>query len=172
LDVYIDKDPGEATGERLLIDGRNAALSDGNGWEYAVTIEGWDSALYVATADGANETKPTMKVVVLGDKAKVIVRLPLDLVGGGDPASWGYAIAVLGQEGFPSSGVRRVRDVSQAAEQFRFGGAAADASHTRIIDLVVQDGGVQENVLSTYVPGAVDELEPDDFAQIPLLVVE
>lgn len=174
IDVYIDKDPGAGTGQRLLIDGRNAALTADDGWEYAVTIEGWDSALYVSTDNGTNETKPTLKIVVLGDKAKVIVRLPIELLGGGDPRTWGYAIAVLGQEGFPSSGVRRVRDVGAQSEQFRFGGAAVDVTHTRIIDLIWPDTGVQEDALSAYtsLPAFGNPIDPDDFAQIPLLVAE
>ena len=37
--------------------------------------------------------------------------------------AWRYAAVVLGQEGFPASGVMRVRDVQPTAEQWRFGGA-------------------------------------------------
>ena len=98
-------------------------------------------------------------------------RLPLDLLGGGDPASWGYAVALLSQEGYPSSGVRRVRDVLPAAEQWALGGApATGVTHTRIIDLLLAEEGLQELVLSTYTAAdSVAELSVDDLAQIPLI---
>jgi alpha-amylase/alpha-mannosidase (GH57 family) len=175
FDVYIDQDPGAGTGARLLIDGRNAALEAGDGWDYGITVEGWYPAVYVASPDGATqETTPTFPVIVLGDKGKVIVRVPLELLGGGDPATWGYAVALMSQEGYPSSGVRRVRDVMATAEQWRIGGApGAGLTHTRIMDLLWPDEGVQEQVLSAYTPAAtVEELTPDQFAQVPLLVAQ
>jgi alpha-amylase/alpha-mannosidase (GH57 family) len=179
FDVYIDVDPGAGTGERLFIPGRNAALEEGNGWEYGITIEGWDPAVYVATGDVIEETKPTFQTIVLSDKGKVIVRMPAALFEG-DPPEWGYAVALLGQEGFPSGSVRRVRDVNVNAEEYRFGGAPSGTSnHTRIMDLLWPEvGGVQGAVseqatfLSAFpelnVP--LDELTADDVAQVPLMV--
>jgi len=173
FDVYIDKDPGARTGARLLIPGRNAALEEGNGWEYAITAEGWDPSIYVAASDGSvEETKPTFKIAALGDKGQVIVRVPLELLGGGDPATWGYAVAVLSQEGFPSAGVRRVRDIQPIAEQWRAGGAPNDVNHTRIIDVLSPEPGLQEQLLSDYTgasTGSVGDLGPDDFGKIPLV---
>jgi alpha-amylase/alpha-mannosidase (GH57 family) len=172
FDIYVDTDPGEGTGARLLIDGRNAALEAGNGWEYGITVEGWQPAIYLAEPDGSlTETTPSFKVAVLGDKGKVIVRMPLGLFGGGDPATWGYAVALMSQEGFPSPGVRRVRDVGSAAEQWVGGGGPGDANHTRIYDLAWPAAGVQEDLLSGYPPsdGPIDDLGPDDFPQVPLL---
>ena len=135
FDVYIDVDPGAGTGLQELIDGRNARLADGNGWEYGITIEGWDPAIYVAESDGtATETKPSFDVAVFGDKGKIQVRIDRSLFADGDPADWGFAVALMGQEGFPSSGVRRVRDVDVSAQQWRFGGAPTGSDHTRIID--------------------------------------
>ena len=52
FDVYIDTDPGAGTGARLLIPGRNASLSDGNGWEYGITVEGWDPGDVGTLLDG------------------------------------------------------------------------------------------------------------------------
>jgi alpha-amylase/alpha-mannosidase (GH57 family) len=175
FDIYIDQDPGASSGARMMIDGRNAALEAGNGWEYGITVEGWQSAIYVAAADGSTqETTPTFRVIVLGDKGKVIVRIPLDLLGGGDPSLWGYSVALLSQDGYPSGGVRRVRDVLPAAEQWRIGGGpATGVTHTRIMDLLWPEEGVQEAVLSAYTPAAsVEDLTPDQFAQIPLLTAQ
>ncbi|MBT8202381.1 MAG: glycoside hydrolase [Acidimicrobiia bacterium] len=148
FDIYVDKDPGSGTGAQDLIDGRNASLSSEQGWEFGITIEGWQPAIYVAQPDGSTEeTQPTFDVVVLGDRGKVIVRVPREIFGDGDPAEWGYAVAVMSQEGFPSPGVRRVRDVAPAAEQWRVGGGDSAAGDTRIIDALWETGGEAEALL-------------------------
>ena len=172
FDVYIDTDPGAGTGARVLIPGRNGALEAGSGWEYGITVEGWDPAVYVASADGAvEETKPTFDILTFGDDAKVVVRIPVDLLGGGDPTTWGYAAVVLSQEGFPSPGVRRVRNVDAFAAQWVLGGGPGDVNHTRIIDVAWPEA--HEVLLGAYPPatsGSVDDLGPDDFGRVPLLV--
>jgi len=170
FDVYVDTDPGAATGTRLFLPGRNASWVEGGGWERALTIEGWQSALYEAAPDGTNEeTQPTFKVLVFPDKGRVVARLPRALFPDGDPGSWEYAAALLSQEGFPSSGVRRVRDVESTASQYRLGGGSAAINNTRIIDLAWPEPGVQEAMLSDFSPtdtGSTDDLAPDDFAQV------
>ncbi|MBT8198873.1 MAG: glycoside hydrolase [Acidimicrobiia bacterium] len=172
FDVYIDKDPGAGTGARILIPGRNAALEPDNGWEYGITIEGWDSAIYIADTEGSiDETNPTFSTIVLSDRGKVISRIPLELLGGGDPYSWGYAGVVLSQEEFPTSGVRRVRDVESRSSQFRLGGAPADTNHTRIIDLAWPFEDTQETLLGNY-PSSSDPpatLAPDSLPQVPIV---
>ena len=171
FDMYVDTDPGAGTGARLLLPGRNAALEMGNGWEFALTLEGWDPALYVADAAGeVEETKPTFKMIT-DSEGRVTARLPLELFGKGDPAAWGYAVVLMSQEGFPSSGVRRIRDIEVDAEQWRGGGAPDDANHTRIFDVLHPDAGVQEELLSDYESASsLDGLGPDDFPQVPLVV--
>jgi alpha-amylase/alpha-mannosidase (GH57 family) len=171
FDLYIDTDPGGGTGARELIDGRNASLASDSGWEFGITVEGWEPAIYLASEDGVvEETRPSFDVVVFGGDGRVVVRIPLSLLGAGDPTSWGYAAAVLSQEGFPSSGVRRVRDVEEASQQFRLGGAPNDANHTRIIDVAWAVAGEQETLLSDYTgTSSLDGLTADDFGTIPLL---
>jgi hypothetical protein len=78
---------------------------------------------------------------------------------------------VTGQEGFPASGVWRIRDVNATAEQWRFGGAPADTNHTRIIDVALGVGADQFALLSDYDPSQasnMDELAAEDFAILPL----
>jgi carbohydrate-binding DOMON domain-containing protein len=173
FDVYVDTDPGAGTGSRQLIPGRNAALEEGFGWEYGITIEGWEPAVYVADPRGSWEVmEPSMSVAVFGDQGKVVVRVPIEVLGEGDPTAWGYAMVVLSQEGFPSPGVRRVRDISAVAEQWRGGGAPNDLNHTRIFDVAWAAEGEQESRLSDYrsvTGGSIDDLSPDDFATLPLL---
>jgi len=97
----------------------------------------------------------------------------LDVLGGGDPATWGYAVTLMSQEGYPSSGVRRIRDVMPSAEQWRLGGGpSSGVSHTRIMDIAWPEEGVQEAMLSSGTAAAsIAELGPDDFALVPLLTV-
>ncbi|MGC9025861.1 MAG: glucodextranase DOMON-like domain-containing protein, partial [Chloroflexia bacterium] len=87
---------------------------------------------------------------------------------------WRYLAVVLGQEGYPSSGVWRVRDVEPQAAQWRFGGGPADTNHTRIIDVAWPAGRSpsQEEMLARYTPSQetnLDLLGPDDFALLPMV---
>lgn len=178
FDVYIDKDPGAGTGSRLLLPGRNAALGAEDGWEMALWVEGWTPQVLGLDADNKpvnlTEASSAMKIFVDSGKNAVVVSVPLEYFGDGEPGDWGYAVAVLGQEGFPAEGVWRVRDVNQKAESYRFGGAPADNNHTRIIDLLMPVDGstTQEAVLSNYPSSAAaaDPTNPDGFAIIPLLL--
>ena len=176
LDVYIDKDPGGKSGARLLLPGRNAALSSENGWEYAIWAEGWNPGIFApdaATLEPKSVGGADFKILVDTAAQSVTLRIPRATFGDGDPSTWGYAAAVLGQDGFPATGVWRVRDVNPEAGEFRFGGGPADATHTRIIDLAWAEGATpgQEEMLSNYTSSSasMESLSPDDFAQIMLI---
>jgi carbohydrate-binding DOMON domain-containing protein len=170
FDVYVDTDPETTNGARRFLSGRNASWTSGSGWDRALTIEGWFPALFVAEPDGSvTETEPTFKVLVLPDKGRVTARIPKSLFGGGDPAKWSYAVAVMSQEQLPSSGVRRIRDVEATAEQWRIGGGDESINATRIIDLLATQPGQQEAMFTDYTPlssGSIDDLSDNDFAQI------
>jgi alpha-amylase/alpha-mannosidase (GH57 family) len=182
FDIYIDKDPGKKTGERPLLPGRNAALAAENGWELAVWVEGWNSQ--VITPDSANPGQPiadtsstaAIRLYVDAGRKAIVASVPKEYFGEGDPATWGYAIAVMSQEGYPTEGVWRIRDVNAVPDQYKFGGAPADANHTRIIDLALPEGFTpnQAEALSTYPSSnkATTDLAVDDFAIIPLVTVE
>jgi carbohydrate-binding DOMON domain-containing protein len=104
----------------------------------------------------------------------VVVRLARDLFPEGDPSTWGYAVAVMSQEGFPSSGVRRIRDVESAAQQYRIGGGDGSLNTTRILDLLWPEAGIQEQMLSPATPitsGSLDDLTADDFGQVTPLTL-
>ena len=178
MDVYIDKDPGKGTGNRLLLPGRNAALSTGYGWDFMVWAEGWQPGVYAPDPASGEPKQVNISYKVIVDPAKqmVTLRVPREAFGEGDPADWAYAAVVLSQEGYPSTGVWRVRDVQAATAQWKIGGAPEDVNHTRIMDIAwAADGdGTQEQFLSTYTSSTapVETLGADDFAQIPMLIVK
>jgi carbohydrate-binding DOMON domain-containing protein len=170
FDIYIDRDL-DSEGGRALLPGRNLSLGESFAWDYAIHVEGWTPGIYEPTSDGdINQIANSSQFQILADPAqrKVTVRVPKALLGT-DPENWAYAAMVLSQEGFPSGGVMRVRDVLAVAEQWRVGGAPASASnHTRVIDLVWAEAGVQEEWLSAFEPvnATQTELTAADFAQI------
>ncbi len=169
FDIYIDQDGGE-NGARLMLPGRNAALSAGFGWDYAIWVEGWYPGIYVPGDEGPEQVDVQWLISVDPGQSKVTVKVPKELLGD-DPENWAYAVAVLGQEGYPSTGVWRVRDVEATAAQWRFGGAPDDTNHTRIMDLAwpADTSPSQAEMLSTYTPSQeenMDLLGPDDFAQV------
>jgi len=152
-------------------------LSSGNGWEYAVWAEGWSPQVVVpdaATGSPVQLNGASLKILVDPAARTVVIRVPLLTFGAGDPTKWGYTAAVLGQEGYPSAGVWRVRNVEQKSAQWSFGGAPADTNHTRIIDLIwpADTKTTQEDMLGKYAASTQDPgtLRPDDFGQIQLLI--
>ena len=184
LDVYIDAAPG---GERKLLPGRNAALPQDSGGEFALWAAGWTPGLYGPPAAGKTEPEQigdssTLNIMSDPGQKKFTIRVSKEIlaeslgvdVASLQPASWGYLGIVMGQEGYPASGVWRIRDVEAAAQQWRFGGAPADTNHTRIIDVAYPAGAspTQEEALGTYTASretSMDALGPDDFGQLPLV---
>jgi carbohydrate-binding DOMON domain-containing protein len=179
LDVYVDKDPGKGTGSRILLPGRNASLMKGDGWDFAVWAEGWTPGLYApdpTTLEAKPVTGASFKIIVDTAKSTISMRVPKTYFGDGDPTTWGYAAMVMSQDGYPSPGVWRVRDVKATAEQWKIGGGSDTATNqTRIMDLVWSaTDPTQESMLSTFTPSevSVDKLTPDDFPLIQLLMIK
>ncbi len=180
FDVYVDIDPSAGTGTRLLLEGRNAALEGNNGWDYAVWVEGWNQKVLRPDENGnpVEISGENVRVIVDPANRAITARMPRRVFGeNADPTTWGYAAAVLSQEGFPAPGVRRVREVEAAASQWRIGGGSGDINQTRIIDLAwAKDASPpQEEILSDYSDTSaesVDSLTPNDFAPVPLIMVE
>lgn len=184
LDVYIDAKEG---GARLLLPGRNAAVPPGDEWDVVVWAEGWTPGIFTPpSAPGAEPSKvggaSAFTVVTDPAQRRITLRVPKEVlakalglsVGALKPHEWKYLAVVLSQEGFPATGVWRVRDVEPKAAQWRLGGAPDDINHTRILDVAYPKGftPTQEKALSTYPPvkeGSADKLTPDDFAQLPML---
>jgi carbohydrate-binding DOMON domain-containing protein len=175
LDVYVDTDPGQSTGARLLLPGRNAALAEGFGWEAAVWAEGWTPQFLRPDEQGTpiQDGQIGFKVITDPESQRISLRVPREAFGEGDPTQWAYAAVLLSQDGFPSPGVWRVRDVEPEASQWRLGGGPVDANHTRILDIAwpVQAEVSQQQMLADYTPAAegVDSLAPERFAQVPML---
>ena len=179
LDVYLDTDHQAGSGRRLLLPGRNAALAAEDAWDYVVWTEGWTPGVYrVDEAGEPKQVSTEIRTTVDPVAQTVTTRVARTAFPEGDPATWGYLGAVLGQEGFPAKGVWRVRDVEQAAAQYRFGGGpATTTNHTRIIDLAwpAQPEPTQEQLLGDYPPSQepdMDRLGADDFAQVKMLRAE
>ena len=146
FDVYFDVDPGRGTGRNDLVDGRNASLPPGNGWEAAILVEGWDRAVATSQRDGSYvEASDGLIVSVLVEKGLVTVRVPAaNLPPALDLQTAGIAVALLGQEEFSAEDVRRVRDIEPSPQQWRFGGGNSVDGDTRIIDALSDRSGSQQ----------------------------
>jgi hypothetical protein len=176
IDIYIDRDPGRGTGRRTLLEGRNAALPRGMGWESALWIEGWNQQLLVPDGETGLTPRERVRVRVAVDaRGRVIVKAPLEALGDGDPARWGYSIVILSQESYPADGVRRVRDVDPRASQWRLGGGPLDVTHTRIVDalLPAEATRAQESLLGSYkaLPEATESVGVDDLPIAPMVTI-
>jgi hypothetical protein len=171
FDIYIDTN-GDGQGGVNFLPGRNLALADGFSWDYAITVEGWESGIYIPGEAAPEKIATSSDIQILVDpiQKRVTIRVPRAILGD-NPEEWKYSAMVLSQEGYPSGGDARVRDVNQSAEQYRFGGAAEDTNHTRVIDLVWLESGTQETWLSNYIPSQLTqtELTVSDFARVEMM---
>jgi carbohydrate-binding DOMON domain-containing protein len=175
LDVYIDADPGKGTGARMLLEGRNAALEPGYGWDAALWVEGWNQKVLVPGKSGPSaKSGNPVNVVVDAGAGTITLLVPKAALPEGDPGQWAYTAAVLSQEGFPSPGVRRVRDVASEKGQWTIGGGSGSVNDTRILDVAwpAETTPGQETMLSDYPKvdaESVDELSVDQFAQLRMI---
>lgn len=174
FDIYLDTD-GDGQGGQAMLPGRNLSFT-GSTWDYAITVEGWESGIYIPGELGPQRIAESseFQVAVDPDQQRVTIRVPKSILGD-NPAGWRFAAAVLSQEGFPSGGVMRVRDVLPVAEQWRIGGSpAGSTNHTRVMDIVWERAGEQETWLADFSPlsSPQGDLSASDFATIPMFAVE
>ncbi|MBN1267579.1 MAG: hypothetical protein JXA25_18955 [Anaerolineales bacterium] len=169
IDLYIDSD-GPSSGTRLLLPGRNAALTANFAWDRAIWVEGWYPGVFEPSAEGPVQIDTGFTILTNPGKRQVTIRVPQSLLPG-DPEEWKIALAVLSQEGYPSSGVWRVRDVGLDAEQWVFGGGTGSPADTRIMDMLWPAGEEppQESLLSHAQGADVDlnTLAADDYPLVP-----
>ena len=175
IDIYIDRD-GPVSGERKLLPGRNVALSQEYAWDYAIWAEGWTPGVYAPSEQGLVQIDNGITILSNPSQRRVTIRVPRSLLEG-DPSQWSIAAVVLSQEGYPSTGVWRVRDVLPLAEQWRIGGGSGSNFDTRILDVLWPEGlePAQEAFLINPLAGLQVELEiltPDDYPQMPMLPLE
>jgi alpha-amylase/alpha-mannosidase (GH57 family) len=169
FDIYIDQD-GPASGSRLLLPARNAALTADYGWDYALRINGWTPTLYQVGADGTPQPV-SVQVEVLPDpgQRKVTVRVSRAVLGD-DPQNWRYAVLLMSHDGY---GINDLRDLEPVAAQWRIGGRPDGNNYPRILDLAwpADSTPTQEEMLSAYTLSQqpVDDLGPDDFAQLEMI---
>jgi carbohydrate-binding DOMON domain-containing protein len=156
----------------MLLPGRNAALMPGFAWDVAIWAEGWTPGIFVPTDEGPVETSAQFSIITNPGQRRVTLRVPKSALPG-DPTAWNLALVVLSQEGYPASGVWRVRDVTTVAEQWRIGGGTGSRADTRVMDVLWPEGNqpLQAELLQHDNPVDVDlsSLEADDFAQVPMV---
>ncbi|MFH2039769.1 MAG: glucodextranase DOMON-like domain-containing protein, partial [Chloroflexota bacterium] len=145
----------------------------------AIWAEGWTPQILApdsTTLEPKQVIGVDFKIIVDPAGSTVTLRVPRKVFGEGDPTTWAYAAAVLSQEGYPSTGVWRVRDVNTSADQWHFGGSPDDTNHTRIIDLAWAEGSLpsQEELLSAYTgsKAGASQLTVADFPQIQMLIIK
>ncbi len=172
FDVYIDTDPQTRTEPARLLPGRNAALA--SGWDFAVVVDGWRPAVYHRRPDGSlAEQAATLVVDAIGHDGRILVQVPRTLLGGGDPAGWGFAVAALVRDPMMMTGPDIVARFRPDSGPWWGGGAAGDLTHPNIVDIVWPERGEQESWLTDYRPlgaGDLGRLGPDWFATIPVVV--
>jgi alpha-amylase/alpha-mannosidase (GH57 family) len=165
FDVYINT----GTGANLLMrNGRNTSVDEG--WDYALTIGGWNYGFF--TAADPEKISSSIPVTIITDPGKklVIAKIPLDAIPG-DPITWTYAVAVMSNDGY---GINGVREIASDSGQWILGGALVDKNHTRIIDYLWPEDltPTQDEMLSTYTPSMSDpaNLTEFDFPQVKMLL--
>jgi len=145
IDIYIDTDNKASSGSTKALGGRRVEFEPECAWEYAIWVEGWNQRVFMP--EGGDVGGVTATVDTIGNLVSISV--PKSIIGQPEPG-WGYQVFVLGQEGYPSEGNLRVREVMEQAAEWRFGGGDNSVYDPNVIDMLVPTGRTQEEILSAY----------------------
>ena len=166
IDIYLRNAGGLGEGapekpvrDNRALPGRYVVFQPGSEWDYAVWVEGWIQKTLGPDFQEIPEAKP----VVLVDEAKgvVVIRLPLSVVGLPEK----FNVLIMGQEGYPSEGNWRVRDVTEMGAQWRFGGGSNQPGEPNVIDMLVPPGQSQSKILKAY------DISQKKLAAIPMVSI-
>ncbi len=142
VDIYIDTDGIPNSGTRDLFRARKARTVPEHAWEYFIRACMDTVALY-----DARGARLDVNVKSYPDEvtSSIYVTLPRDAISGS--RTWNVIVAMLGHDGYSFG---EIRPVEAVASQWYFGGCDDDQLCPSIIDLVVEPGASQYDVLSAY----------------------
>jgi alpha-amylase/alpha-mannosidase (GH57 family) len=142
VDIYIDTDGEPGSGVRRLYAGRRAETLPEHAWDYYVRVCMDTVAVYER-----GRRMDEVKVNSYGDMmtSSILVEVPLSAIRGGK--EWNVIVALLGHDGYSEG---QVRPVEASEGQWVFGGCDNSELCPAIIDLVLEEGASQEEVLSSY----------------------
>ena len=176
-DIYIDIDRIEGSGGKMLLPGRNTRVNPKYAWDYVIWVEGWMQHFYKADLEGKPVEVDINIIVNVDPVAKTItIRIPKSVLGE-NPEDWAYIAIINGQEGFPSVGNWRVRDVNKESAQWRFGGGDDGLSDPNVIDIALPKdySPSQEEMLSGWNPStatSLDDVDINDFCEVSGVIIE
>lgn len=176
-DIYIDIDRIEGSGGKMLLPGRNTGVNPKYAWDYVVWVEGWMQHFYKVDLEGKPVEVDTNIIVNVDPVAKTItIRIPKSVLAE-NPEDWAYIAVINGQEGFPSVGNWRVRDVNKESAQWRFGGGDDGLSDPNVIDIALPKdySPSQEDMLSGWNPStatSLDDVDINDFCEVSGVTIE
>lgn len=152
VDTYIDINRLPGAGADALLPGRPGLVEPANAWEYALSVDGWGARLYQPwTGSGPRRVAVLTPRVI--PPSTIEVSVPRKHLRG-DPADWGFAVAVMGRQ--PSAAEASEEPspmkVSEQPGPDHFGGAAAGRRAPPFVDLLSEDS-VQDEALGAYKQG-------------------
>jgi alpha-amylase/alpha-mannosidase (GH57 family) len=159
LDIYLDTDDQPGSGATELLPGRHARVAPEDAWDFCIWVEGWQQEIYGPGPDGQPKRLAEVKANVISQERTIVVTVPKSIIGD-RPQDWGYLVAICSQEGFPSPGNWRVREVLAQAQEYRLGGGRDDNLDPNIIDILVPEEMSQEKILGAYQQTGEEDVIP------------
>ncbi|MGE5594205.1 MAG: glucodextranase DOMON-like domain-containing protein [Betaproteobacteria bacterium] len=159
IDIYIDTDHKPGSGRTEALGGRHVTFAPESAWEYAIWVEGWNQRIFAADD---REVQAAIRVSQDPVNKVISVRVPRAALGDPRP-DWGYQVFLLSQEGYPSPGSLRVREVLSTAQEWRLGGGHDSEADPNVIDLLAPAGTAQEDILGAY------DVNTGRLAEVPMV---
>jgi len=141
LDIYIDQNALVGEGCQELLSGRHAFTTPRDAWEYAITVDGWESLVYRYIPGQEPQNIGSASILSDIQTGEIGIVLPLESFKG-NPANWGYACIVAPYEFFKST-----TPVVAASEK-----------KSPIADIVLPQGANQSRILNAWQNGLPVEI--------------
>ena len=136
--IFIDTDNVRGSGHTEGLPGLNVRFDRADAWDKVVVLSPQSQSRVTAEIKAK---APDLAADIIATRSKGVGRsistsVPLGVLGGGDPASWGYQVVVQSNEGFPLGRDLLTRRVDEYEGRARFGGGNDSDCDPNVIDVL------------------------------------
>jgi hypothetical protein len=149
IDIYIDINKGVGMGKTGLLKGRKAYTSPEDAWEYCITINGWQKAIY--NASGKKIGEPEISISPMDRTINIFVSK--DIISA-SISNWGIVPVTMASDA-EGELIEIQKDTGENNEEFR---GRKIESDTNIIDVIVPSGSRQTSILGANRRGRAIEI--------------